>query len=75
MLRDTERIMRRQHIAKLIEAQPFCLHADVEPEQSGFLRGLKPFDLQMMFRQAYSRVSGVITKPSVGSDFIQHALK
>src|SRR6266850_3503374 len=72
MLRHAQRVMRRKHVAELVDAQALCLHAHIHGHQAWILAQFKPFDLQMMFRDADTGIAGLVAQPGVRTNLIEH---
>ena len=75
VLRDAKRIVRRKHVAELVEPQSRGLHPHVQGEQPRVLGGLEPLDLQVMLGYPDPGVPGLIAEARVGSDLCQHPLE
>jgi len=74
MLRHAQRVVRREHVAELVDAQTLGLHAHIHGHEAWLLAQFKTFDLQMMFRDADASVAGLVAQPGVRTNLIKHTL-
>ena len=74
MLRHAQRVMGREDIAELVDAQALRLHAHIHGHQAWILAQFKTFDLQVMFWDADASIACLVAQARVCTNFIEHAL-
>src|SRR6267142_3292334 len=74
VLGDAERIVRGQHVAKLIDPKARAVLAEEHRHQPRVLPELEPLDLQVMLRNADPRPARRIARARVLADLVQHPL-